>query len=60
MVYSEVSAISNCTETCVPIPALFKGERVLEQASQLFVIAKVMDKGLVGVIKVTISLQSCF
>ena len=60
MVYSKVLAISNCTETCLPIPALSKGERVLELASQLFVITKVVDKGLVGEIKVTISLQSCF
>jgi len=60
VVYSEVLAISNCTETCLPIPALSKGERVLELASQLFVIAKVVDKGLVGEIKGTISLQSCF
>lgn len=60
MVYSEVLAISNCTETCLPIPALSKGERVLELASQLFVITKVVDKGLVGEIKGTISLQICF
>jgi hypothetical protein len=60
VVYSEVLAISNCTETCLPIPTLFKGERVLELASQLLVITKVVDRGLVGEIKGTISLQSCF
>lgn len=43
-----------------PIPALSKGERVLELASQLFVTAKLVDKGLVGEIKGSISLQSCF
>jgi hypothetical protein len=53
-------AVSNCAETCLPIPALSKGEKVLELASQLFVIAKVVDKGFVGEIKGTISLQSCF
>lgn len=53
-------AISNCTETCLPIPALSKGERVLELASQLLVITKVVDNGLVGEIKGTISLQNCF
>lgn len=60
MVYSEMLAISNCAETCLPILALSKGEKVLELASQLFVIVKVVDKGFVGEIKGTISLQSCF
>jgi len=43
-----------------PIPALSKGERVLELGSQLFVTAKLVDKRLVGEIKGSISLQSCF
>jgi hypothetical protein len=44
-------AISKCTEICLPFPALSKGERLLELVSQQFVIAKVVDKVLVGEIK---------